>query len=80
MLRGGLHGPEPFRSERRENDTDENQSRNVADQVAVLRAALTAWKAMMPACTQLDHTVNQIKLRFSRGLFDARIKKMPSVA
>ena len=35
---------------------------------------------MMPACTTLDHTVNQIKLRCACGFLDAFNRKTPSVA
>ena len=36
--------------------------------------------AMIAACTTLDHTVNQIRLRFACGFRAAFIKKTPSVA
>src|SRR5262249_62283513 len=36
--------------------------------------------AMMPPCTTLDHTVNQIKLRWACGSLDAISRKTPSVA
>src|SRR3990172_2443824 len=36
--------------------------------------SMAAWKAMMPACTHLDHTVNQIKLRFVRPHGPKRLK------
>ena len=36
--------------------------------------------AMIAPCTTLDHTANQIKLRFAAGLRAALIRKTPSVA
>ena len=36
--------------------------------------------AMMTACTTLDHTANQMKLRFACGLRAALIRKTPIVA
>ncbi|SRX94788.1 hypothetical protein MSP7336_03049 [Mycobacterium shimoidei] len=35
---------------------------------------------MIAACTALDHTANQIKLRLAAGFRAALIKKTPSVA
>src|SRR5262245_48621562 len=35
---------------------------------------------VLPACTTLDHTVNQIRLRWACGFLDAFRRKTPSVA
>jgi hypothetical protein len=35
---------------------------------------------MTPPCTTLDHTVNQIRLRWARGFLAAFSRKAPSVA
>ena len=35
---------------------------------------------MIAACTTLDHTANQIRLRLARGFRAALIRKTPSVA
>src|SRR5512146_378998 len=39
-----------------------------------------AWTAMIPPCTMLDQTVNQMRLRCSRGLRAAMMRKTPRVA
>ena len=39
-----------------------------------------ACTAMIPPWTTLDHTVNQIRLRWASGSRDARIRNKPSVA
>ena len=39
-----------------------------------------AWTAMIPPWTTLDHTVNQIRLRWASGSREAQSRNTPSVA
>ena len=59
---------------------DEQQRRDVADQVPVILGISNDCINMIPAWTTLDQIVNRMRLRFASGSRDASSRNTPSVA
>ena len=68
------HSQLPFGREIPEHGSDQQERRHVANQVTYLVSSCVACTAMMPACTILDQTVNEIRLRCSAGFRAAAIR------